>query len=87
MSKTKTTCMVPGCEAVVSARGNCSSHYNRLRHLVNRSKEDDEPVTWELLVDTGLAAPRRGRGPRTSEFIIGVLAALAEHRRSEGPTS
>ncbi len=82
----KTTCMAPDCEDTVVVRGNCSRHYNLLRHIINRSKGKDEPVTWELLVDAGLAASRAG-GKSGSEFNKGVLAALAEHRRGKEPVT
>lgn len=86
MTQPKNTCMVPDCEKAVSARGNCSGHYNKLRHLVNRSKGDDEPVTWERLTEAGFATTGRP-GPPTSEFTAGVLATLAEHRKGKEPTS
>ncbi len=76
-----TTCMAPDCEAATVGRGNCQIHYSRLRHLIIRTKGGDEPVTWELLVDAGLATPKTSPpGRPVSEFTAGVLAVLAEHR-------
>ncbi len=80
------TCIVPDCKNGVNSRGNCATHYSKLRDLVNRSKGSDEPVTWDLLVDAGLASPKRS-GLQTSEFITDVLATLAERRKSKESTS
>ncbi|KKN79807.1 hypothetical protein LCGC14_0336620 [marine sediment metagenome] len=82
----KATCLAPDCEATSRCRGNCSRHYNSLRQLILRSKENDEPVTWELLIDAGLATPATVDHP-LSGFITGVLATLAERRRSKESTS
>lgn len=68
MSKSN-ECLAHGCQEDEYARGLCRKHYQLALKAVNQGI-----ATWEQLVEQGLAAPEKKRGPTPSEFTQQIEA-------------
>lgn len=67
-------CLVPGCDELVRCRGLCTACYRRAQVMTSL-----DIVTWEELIELGLALPAMHR-TQTSRFTIELERARARRK-------